>query len=221
MTATSRYIFCDIDGTLLHAPGTGRRAVADAFAEAFGILPAMEHITFAGATDILVLEQLMNEQNIPRDPVREQLFFDHLPRLLDRYLSDAPLTVFPGVEGFLRRVSTHWKLGLVTGNIRACAAIKLKYGGIDHFFDGMGGFGEDDGDRNRIAALALMRAGHPKVSYLLGDTPSDIEAARVNSMISVAVCNGQFDRAALERENPDIIVESFEDAEHLFQALDV
>jgi hypothetical protein len=40
-------------------------------------------------------------------------------------------------------------------------------------------------------------------------------------MISVAVCNGQFDRKALEAENPDIIVDSFEDAEHLFQALKV
>jgi phosphoglycolate phosphatase-like HAD superfamily hydrolase len=72
-----------------------------------------------------------------------------------------------------------------------------------------------------MAALALERAGNPVTAFLLGDTPSDIEAARSNGMVSVAVCNGQFDRATLEAEHPDIVVDSFEDAEHLFRALDV
>ena len=34
MTAPSRYIFCDIDGTLLYAKGSGRIAFADAFRDA-------------------------------------------------------------------------------------------------------------------------------------------------------------------------------------------
>ena len=127
----------------------------------------------------------------------------------------------PGVEIFLERVSKHWNLGLVTGNIRACAYVKLRHGGLDRYFGGIGGFGDDDGDRNRMAAIALERAGNPADTFLLGDTPSDIAAAHSNGMISVAVCNGQFDRATLESEHPDIVVDSFEDAEHLFQALDV
>jgi len=221
MTARSRYIFCDIDGTLLRAPGAGSSAFGDAFAEVFGVPVDMGHINFSGATDLRVLGQLMREQNIARDPSREQLFFDRLPWFLDRNIIEAPPTVFPGVEIFLERVSMHWKLGLVTGNIKTCASIKLKHAGIAQYFADVGGFGDDDGDRNRMAALALERAGHPEGSFLLGDTPSDIEAARVNGMVSVAVCNGQFDRATLEKETPDIIVDSFEDAEHLFQALDV
>ena len=221
MTAPSRYIFCDIDGTLLRAPGAGSSAFGDAFAEVFGVSVDMGRINFSGATDIRVLGQLMREHDIPGDPAREQLFFERLPWFLDRNIIKAPPTVFPGVELFLQRVSKHWKLGLVTGNIKTCAAIKLKHAGIAHYFDDVGGFGDDDGDRNRMAALALERAGHPDGSFLLGDTPSDIEAARVNGMVSVAVCNGQFDRATLEMENPDLIVDSFEDAEHLFRALEV
>jgi phosphoglycolate phosphatase-like HAD superfamily hydrolase len=99
--------------------------------------------------------------------------------------------------------------------------LKLKHGRLDAYFTGMGGFGDDDGDRNRMAALALERAGHPATAYLLGDTPLDIEAARANGMISVAVCNGQYNRAALEREDPDIILDSFTEAGHLFQELEV
>ncbi|MEN7973270.1 MAG: HAD hydrolase-like protein [Verrucomicrobiota bacterium] len=220
MTAPGRYIFCDIDGTLLHAKGSGRIAFGDAFESAYGVPVDMEHINFAGATDIRVVEQLVCENGLEIDPARTRRFFELLPGHLNANMAKFPPTVFPGVGEFLDRVSLHWKLGLVTGNIRACAYLKLEHGGIDRYFTDIGGFGDDDGDRVRMAALALERAGNPEGSFLLGDTPSDIEAARANSMVSVAVCNGQFDRATLELENPDIIVDSFEDAEHLFHALE-
>ena len=221
MTASRRYIFCDIDGTLLHARGSGRSSFGDAFTAAFDIPIDMGHINFAGATDIRVLEQLMREQGIPRDPEREQCFFERLPFFLDRSMAVAPPVVFPGVGDFLLRVSKQWSLGLVTGNIKACAHIKLKHARIDQYFNEIGGFGDDDGDRNKMAALALERAGHPESAFLLGDTPSDIEAAHATGMVSVAVCNGQFDRATLETEGADIVVDSFEEADELFEALDV
>ena len=221
MTAPGRYIFCDIDGTLLYAKGSGRIAFAAAFHESYGVQVDMSHINFAGATDIRVVEQLLSEQGLQADPAKTSRFFELLPVYLGQGMVRQPPTVYPGVQMFLERVSKHWTLGLVTGNIRACAYLKLKHGGIDQYFGDIGGFGDDDGDRNRMAALALERAGKPVNAFLLGDTPSDIEAARSNGMISVAVCNGQFDRATLEAEHPDIVVDSFEDAEHLFQALDV
>ncbi len=221
MTAPRRYIFCDIDGTLLQAPGAGSSAFGDAFAEVFGVPVDMAPINFAGATDIRVLAQLMREQHIPHDPVLEQLFFERLPVFLDCNMDAAPPIVFPGVGDFLARVSLHWGLGLVTGNSKACAYIKLRHAGLDPYFGNVGGFGDDDGDRNRMAALALERAGHPERAFLLGDTPSDIEAARVNGMVSVAVCNGSFDRATLEAEGADLVLDSFEDAGGLFRALDV
>jgi phosphoglycolate phosphatase len=221
MTAPRRYIFCDIDGTLLHAKGSGRIAFAQAFLDAYGAPVDLGHINFAGATDIRVMEQLLREQQLEEVPSKTSVFFERLAFHLDENMAKQPPDIFPGVGTFLERVSKHWKLGLVTGNIRATAYLKLKHGGIDRFFTDVGGFGDDDGDRNRMAAIALERAGNPKGSFLLGDTPSDIEAARSNGIISVAVCNGQFSRAQLEAEKPDLIVDSFDDAEHLFQALEV
>ncbi len=221
MTAPPRYIFCDIDGTLLHAKGAGRTAFGDAFEQAYGVPVDMAHINFAGATDLRVVEQLVRENGLEFDAECTRRFFELLPGHLDKNMAKFPPTVFPGVGAFLERVCRHWTLGLVTGNIRECAWLKLRHGGLDQYFSAIGGFGDDDGDRNRMAALALERAGNPAGSFLLGDTPSDIEAARTNDMVSVAVCNGQFDRAALEAEGADIIVDSFEDAEHLFEALEV
>ena len=205
----------------MHSPGAGSGAFGDTFAEVFNVSANMGRINFAGATDIRVLEQLMREQGIPPDPVRERIFFERLPTFLDRNMITAPPVVFPGVGSFLERVSRHWKLGLVTGNIKACALIKLKHAGLSEYFDGIGGFGDDDGDRKKMAALALDRAGHPKHSFLLGDTPSDVAAARANGMVSVAVCNGQFDRATLEGEGADLVLDSFESIDELFRALDV
>ncbi len=221
MKAPARYIFCDIDGTLLHAKGAGRIAFGDAFEQAYGVPVDMAHINFAGATDIRVVEQLVRENALELDAAKTAHFFELLPVHLDANMAKFPPTVFPGVIHFLERVSRHWKLALVSGNIRETAYLKLKHGGIERYFTDIGGFGDDDGDRNRMAALALERAGNPAGSFLLGDTPSDIEAARSNGMVSVAVCNGQFSRAALEAEGADIIVDSFEDAEHLFEALEV
>ena len=221
MTVASRYIFCDIDGTLLHAKGSGSTSFSEAFHTAYGVPVDMAHINFAGATDLRVVEQLIRENGLKPDAERTAHFFKLLPGFLDQNMKRFPPDVFAGVTTFLDRVSNHWKLGLVTGNIRECAYLKLKHGGLDSYFGSIGGFGDDDGNRNRMAEIALERAGNPEIAYLLGDTPSDIEAARSNGMVSVAVCNGQFNRTTLEAENPDIIVDSFEDAEHLFQALEV
>jgi phosphoglycolate phosphatase-like HAD superfamily hydrolase len=221
MTAPTRYIFCDIDGTLLYAKGSGRIAFGEAFREAFGVSVDMAPINFAGATDLRVVDELVRQSGIEPDRARIQRFFELLPGYLDENMAKSPPEVFPGVGAFLERVSKHWKLALVTGNIRACAYLKLKHGGIDCYFSDIGGFGDDDGDRNRMAAIALERAGNPQGSYLLGDTLSDLEAARTNGMISVAVCNGQYDRATLEAGGADMVVDSFEDAEHLFQVLEV
>ena len=221
MTAGRRYIFCDIDGTLLYAKGSGRPAFSSALFDVYGVEIDVSDINFAGATDLRVFERLARENGLEVTAEATAHFFERLPVYLDENMTRWPPIVFPGVVHFLERVSRHWQLALVSGNIRETSFLKLQHGGLRKYFTDIGGFGDDDGDRNRMAALALERAGNPEGSFLLGDTPFDIEAARSNGMVSVAVCNGQFDRAMLEAEKPDIIVDSFEDAEHLFQALEV
>jgi phosphoglycolate phosphatase-like HAD superfamily hydrolase len=214
------WVFCDIDGTLLHSPGAGRSAFADAFLEAFGLLPDMSAVNFAGATDLRVLDQLLRQESMVSDQEKQDHFFECLPRYLDRNMQETPPLVFPNVKKCLERILKSASLGLVTGNIRACAWVKLQHAGLSTYFSEVGGFGDDHADRHQMAALALERAGNPSRAFLLGDTPSDIAAAQKNGMVSVAVCNGQFSRDDLAKSAPDLILDSFEKADAFFELLE-
>lgn len=219
MSVARRTLFFDIDGTLLVARGAGRGAFARSFEEVYGLQIDMSHINFAGATDLGVLNDLLQEHHLADIEAEKHSFFERLAVHLEGAFKKRPPTLFPGVMQFLERVAGHWNMALVTGNTRASSALKLQYSGIDHFFDMTGGYGDDDACRNQMAALAIERAGFPDRGYLLGDTPRDIEAAKVNRLVSVGVCTGSFSREQLALEKPDILVDSLGKAEELLEEL--
>jgi len=117
--------------------------------------------------------------------------------------------------------SSGWKLGIVTGNIEATAKLKLKHAGLLDFFDPNGfGCGCDHEDRVQIAHHALERAGNPKCAVLIGDTPNDINAAKANGMVSIAVATGGFNFQALEKTAADHVFEDLTDTERLLSILE-
>ncbi len=213
-------ILFDIDGTLLHAPG-GRAAFAQAFKEAFGWEQGVEHINFYGATDLNVFRGICVERGVESTPDMERAFFERLAPALETRLAERPPTLFPNVENVLRAVSVDWKLGLVTGNIEATAWAKLHHAGIAHYFD-FGGFGCTHADRAEIARQALKASGveRPGKVFLIGDTPNDINAAKVNGFIAIAVATGGFDSAALEKAGADFVFENLTDTERLLSILE-
>jgi len=213
-------ILFDIDGTLLHAPG-GRAAFAQAFKEAFDWEQGVEHINFYGATDLNVFRGICVERGVEPTPDMERAFFERLAPALNSRLAVNPPTLFPNVENVLGEVSKHWKLGLVTGNIEATAWAKLHYAGIAHYFD-FGGFGCTHADRAEIARQALKASGiqHPEKVFLIGDTPNDINAAKVNGFIAIAVATGGFDFQTLEKSGADFVFEDLTDTGRLMSILE-
>jgi len=214
------YVFCDIDGTLLQARGAGSEAFGQAFAEAFGLLPDMSKVSFLGATDLRIVEGLTREYGLRFDPEKTRRFFDLLPKRLEAQMRRHPPRLFPGVVDFLERVFADWRLGVISGNVRETAMLKLRHAGIERFFADVGGFGDDDGDRVRMAQLALERAGRPARAVLIGDTPSDIGAAKANGMFSVGVSNGGYSVEELMESGADLAIVSFAEAEALFRRLE-
>lgn len=213
-------ILFDIDGTLLHAPG-GRAAFAQAFKEAFDWEQGVEHINFYGATDLNVFRGICVERGVEPTPDMERAFFERLAPALNSRLAVNPPTLFPNVENVLGEVSKHWKLGLVTGNIEATAWAKLHHAGIAHYFD-FGGFGCTHADRAEIARQALKASGiqHPEKVFLIGDTPNDINAAKVNGFIAIAVATGGFDFQTLEKSGADFVFEDLTDTGRLMSILE-
>jgi phosphoglycolate phosphatase-like HAD superfamily hydrolase len=106
------------------------------------------------------------------------------------------------------------RLGLATGNFRRSAMMKLEYCGIRSFFRG-GGFGEDSELRSEVVALAIRRlGGRPggrNPIYVVGDTPIDVEAAKANGAVAVAVTTGTSSAEELARAGADAVFPDLSD----------
>ena len=103
-------------------------------------------------------------------------------------------------------------LGLLTGNIRLGAEIKLRHFELWEVFQ-TGAFGDDHEDRDQIAALAKERGSlllnndlSGEQILVIGDTPRDIECARAIDARTLAVATGGVKFEELETHKPDWLV---------------
>lgn len=214
VTAHTLILF-DIDGTLVDVHGAGRRAFSLALAEAFGVHDDLSQIVFAGATDLGVLQQLRMRYEL--EPSKEAGFFRVMERHLNAQLIEEPPALYQGVEACLER----WLgmpgvvPGLVTGNARRCAHVKLEAAGIDGARFDVGGYGDEHHDRDVLAHLAVERAERGRGvritnRYLVGDTPSDIVAAHAIDAVAVGVTTGRYGRESLLEAGAHVVVDSLE-----------
>ena len=206
-------ILFDIDGTLVDVHGAGRASFAAAITATWNVVDDLADITFAGATDTGVLQQLRRRHALHVE--REAEFFRQMEQTLLVALSTQAPRLYDGV----RECVSTWQqtpgavLGLVTGNGRRCAHLKLEHAGIDPGIFDVGGYGDEHHDRNELAALAKQRAesgrgGAFDVVYLVGDTPNDIAAGLHIGAVAVGVTTGHFDREALLKAGASIVVDS-------------
>ena len=176
----------DIDGTLLRSGGAGKKAMEAALATAFGAPDSADGVTFSGRTDRSIGRELFELHGIEHTPANWQRFLqsylEHLPGCLDRHQG----TVLPGIATLLERLTERSDIavGLLTGNVRDGARLKLGHYGLYHHF-AFGGFGDEHWERDDVAreALGVARAAlgdslHPQSIWVIGDTPLDIRCAR-------------------------------------------
>ncbi len=187
------YLF-DIDGTLMHAAGSGRAAFDAVFAERHAVTNASDGIRHGGKTDPAIIGELYAAR-LGRAPTgaEEAAFIDaYLPRL--RQLLAAGVTVLAGVTEALAylRARPDVVLGVATGNVRAGADAKLEAAGLAHWFE-LGGYGSDSHLRAELVARAIERGrarGHVREVVVVGDTIYDIAAARACGATVCAVATG-------------------------------
>jgi len=224
-----RLVLFDIDGTLLSASGVFREAIAIALRAAFSCTGPIESYDFSGKTDPQIVRELMTAAGLPQRSVAAGL-----ARALDAYRAELlarmephDIRAKPGAVSLVARLALDPRvtLGLLTGNLEACARAKLQPLGLNPHF-GFGAYGSDHEDRGQLPALAVARAFvatgrrfDGKAVVVVGDSVHDVRCGRSLDVRSVAVASGRTPRATLEAEAPDAVLDDFADLDAALAAV--
>lgn len=211
-----RLVLFDIDGTLIRTGGAGVSAFGRAFETEFGIANGAAQIKFSGRTDTGIAREMFLKHGVETSPGTFRRFFDSYVFWLDHLLEQTRGAVVQGVWEFIHQLhalSEPPAIGLLTGNIRLGAEIKLRHFELWEVFQ-TGGFADDHEDRNQIAAVARHRGSRLLNDHLtggeilvIGDTPRDIECARAIDARMLAVATGGATHDELKPHRPDWLVE--------------
>ncbi|MHB8888497.1 MAG: HAD family hydrolase [Acidobacteriaceae bacterium] len=206
------YLF-DIDGTLLR---TRDRIHYNSFQQCmFDVLGcdvSIDNVPVHGSTDTGILRDALeqagisNEEWLHREPEilerMRQIVFSQREQLRPEVMPQ----VRPVLEHLQRQQAT---LGLATGNLEAIGWLKVEVAGLQSYFT-FGGFSDNYPVRADMIASAVEQARHQAGSSasicVVGDTPSDIRAARANSLPVIAVATGKFQLEELAIHQPEYCI---------------
>ncbi len=225
-----RLILFDIDGTLLSAAGAAGPPFRAALEAVYGTAGPIDGYSFAGRTDPQIARELLELAGVEARQVDAQIHrvWELYLEGLRRSLEAARIQVLPGVPPLLDALEAEPSaiLGLLTGNVREGARLKLDAAGLqfDRFL--VGAFGSDHADRPELPAVAIRRAeerfGHRfagKSVVIIGDTPRDIACGEHLGVRTVAVATGNYSSAELAACGPDHVFESLEDTAAVWEAI--
>ncbi len=207
-----RLVLFDIDGTLVHTGGAGVKAFAKVFETLFDARDGFEKLKFAGRTDVSLVREFFQYHDIAPEPDNFDRFFEAYVFWLDHILEDSSTDTCPGVWEFLADLGKLPKppmMGLLTGNIRLGAEIKLRHFDLWKEFE-TGAFADDHESRDKIAAVArdrgrrlLGQSLRDDEILVIGDTPFDIQCGRAIGAKVLAVATGGATLEQLQPHQPD------------------
>ena len=225
-------VLLDIDGTLMWSGGAGSAALRLALEQAYGAPGLLEKFDPGGRTVEDILTGALMEAGFPPDVIqRGRATFYHvlsveLRRLFgDGHYAPAPC---PGalelVQALLRQPQAF--IGLLTGNPRATALIKLWATGFDPGHFPVGAYGDEAVVRADLLQLAIKRArriyGEPfplSEVVIVGDTVRDVEAGQAVGARVVAVATGGDTLETLQAHQPNALFATLDDTQAVLAAL--
>ncbi|HXY72033.1 MAG TPA: haloacid dehalogenase-like hydrolase [Actinomycetota bacterium] len=220
-----RLILWDIDGTLVRWGPVGRSVFDRAVHDVTGIDPDGHGVSMGGKTDPQIALEIMRTMDVP-DEEAERV----LPRVLvqlERETADAfeefraTGSAHAGVADVLARLAETPGVvqTVLTGNIAPNMRVKLAVFGLDEWLDlDIAATGSDSADRRRLVPIAMERAANergqqfePNDVWVVGDTPRDLECARVAGARCALVATGRDDYAELAGLGADALFEDLSD----------
>ena len=214
-----RLFLFDIDGTLLSPGSSARKAISQAIENYTDVPPNLQIKDVAGMTDRLIVKNALEKCGKDGDitKVITDIVNDYLTLFENTYLESTGAFVYEDALKFIHKVKENgFPLGLLTGNVKRGAQIKLKrFDLMKHF--SFGAYGDDGETRNDLPIIARYRAQEIlgksfefEDIVLVGDTVEDAIAAKVNGCKSIVVCRRKEWYDDIVKAGADIIVDSLD-----------
>ena len=241
-SAAELLVLWDLDLTLLDPAGFGGRMIAPALAEMLGREPVMG-VSFAGRTDRAILTDLLVRNGV-EDPDDEVVsLMDAVARRCEDHARDflaAGGGALPGAHAAVRALdevgcadsliggtpARRVHQGVVTGNMRRTALLKLRLCGFDGLPDpGLGAFGDHHADRAHLVREAIDTAAargilvSPAHTIVIGDHVHDVRGALDAGARCVAVATGRVGASELDAAGAHAVLPDLTDPTALLAAL--
>jgi phosphoglycolate phosphatase-like HAD superfamily hydrolase len=226
-TENKRLLLFDIDGTLVSTGGAGVRALKVVIEKRYGTRDDLHDVEIAGRTDSGIASSILQKYKVDPTPMNIDGFLDEYVALLPEMLATTDGNVLPGICEILARMNgrTDRVLGLLTGNVKRGAELKLQHYGLWDFFE-FGAFADDHHDRNQLGEFARTRAqekhGHAFDAAqidVIGDTPHDIACGKAFGARTVAVATGGSTREKLSAFKPDFLFDDLSNVDEVIRTL--
>jgi pyrophosphatase PpaX len=201
-------VLFDLDGTVIDSGGiilaSMRHATRAVLGREYGDEELLQTVGGPGleaqmrAFDPNRVEELVTVYRAHNEPLHEELM------------------CCTGMEDALERLRADGRrLGVVTAKRRETVQLAFAHVPLGHLFEVL--VGGDETERHKPDPQPLLLAAErlgavPEETAYVGDSPFDVRAAKAAGMASIAVTWGRIhDRARLEQEQPDAIVDTAEE----------
>ena len=221
MSRSKALVLFDIDGTLMRGAGQHhKQALIEGIRIVAGVTTHLEGVPTSGMLDRDLIVNMLRAGGYNKRPTR-MVLRKVMAECQDAYIANCATDLSPllcaGVRDFVLEVKRRGgALGLVTGNLSRIGWKKLELAGLRNFFS-VGAFAEDGTTRARLARVAVQRARKEGLVTrdcritLIGDHMNDVQAARANGYVSVAVATGLTSIDDLRQARPDYVVRDLRD----------
>jgi phosphoglycolate phosphatase-like HAD superfamily hydrolase len=231
-----RLVLWNIDLTLIDVVQVTREACADAFRQVTG-RPLVQLPQMAGMADTEVFFDALalNAEELAHTGNSQNLLADYTQALASAFEARADLLtkkgrLLPGAREALIAVGRLPGVTqtVLTGSIKPNAVAKLRAFGLEDLVDvSIGGYGSEPYPKGALLQVARARAAEARgVTFgegncvYIGDSPRDVEAAKIGGVRSIAVASGRATHAELAASGAGKVLGDLADTAAVTEAVD-
>lgn len=219
----------DLDWTLLakKEPRVHQHAILYAVKKLYDVDP--QSYNGEGQIDNQIIINILAQGGIPKEDALlnlsklQQATIDYFME----HKNDTEWVTLPGVREALQMLyDKNIPMGLLTGNLEPIGWEKLRLAGIDQYFQfgAFGNMGLTRPDLVPIAAIEASKALQRNVLVsdlvVIGDTPLDVECAKIGGAHSVAVATSPgFNMNKLKKSGADLVLKNLKEIDKLLKFL--